>query len=152
MVIAWEKGHRRVMFEVDSQTAVKALKDGGSRDGLNAPLIDQIKEVMGKQWSIQIDNIYGEGNCDADILANVGANLENGINPFPRMLDHVHVTMEIINAKILRALGPMASYDGRSNRKKLARNLGFKPSKRILLGLASSQVFFVDSHERSQTR
>lgn len=73
--IAWDKGWRKVQCTVDCGTLVQALNDVDSRIFL--PILDDILELMARNWYVSLSTISRECNQPADWLARKGASSPN---------------------------------------------------------------------------
>ncbi|XP_057452049.1 uncharacterized protein LOC130743842 [Lotus japonicus] len=69
--LVWEKGYKRVIWNVDCKGLLQALKDEESRIFL--PIPEDINELMGHQWSVAVRSIGRDCNTPADWLAKRGA-------------------------------------------------------------------------------
>lgn len=68
--LAWDHGFRFMALETDAAVVYQAIQ--ARHSGLGEPnvLISMCKEILCRNWTIQIMKIYREGNCIADGLAN----------------------------------------------------------------------------------
>ncbi|KAK4282627.1 hypothetical protein QN277_013982 [Acacia crassicarpa] len=66
---AWQAGFRRVILESDSLIAVTVLTRGGGAIR-ESRLISRIRTWMNKEWEVQLQHTYREGNMCADWIAN----------------------------------------------------------------------------------
>ncbi|CAN1244093.1 Putative ribonuclease H protein At1g65750 [Linum perenne] len=59
-------------IQTDSTCATQLLSNSGNRDHQHASLVLQFDELRRHDWEFKIQHIYREGNCLADLLANIG--------------------------------------------------------------------------------
>ncbi|XP_061367549.1 uncharacterized protein LOC133310604 [Gastrolobium bilobum] len=66
--VTWNAGYRRVILESDSLTAINVLtkQDASVRE---ERLISHIRMWIGKDWEVQVQHTFTEGNMCADWLA-----------------------------------------------------------------------------------
>ncbi|CAN1126818.1 Putative ribonuclease H protein At1g65750 [Linum perenne] len=76
--LAWERGHRRVIAQLDSAVAVDLLKASGEITHHHAAEVYQFRELLSRDWCIQVQHSYREANKAADSLASRGHSLGLG--------------------------------------------------------------------------
>ncbi|CAN0911645.1 Putative ribonuclease H protein At1g65750 [Linum grandiflorum] len=81
LLLAWEWGARRVAIQTDSLAATKMLQQQAYLDHKHTTLVLQFKELLRRNWEVQLFHIYREGNCLADYLASRGHGLPLGTHP-----------------------------------------------------------------------
>ena len=59
--------------ESDSQVAIKLVKEPLNSFHLYASIILRIKDILMRDWEVEIHHIFREGNMLADLLAKKGA-------------------------------------------------------------------------------
>lgn len=86
---AWERGHRLVECQSDSLDAVNLVLSVPPSTHLYAPLVWDIKELLGRPWSVDFHHTLREGNACADFLAKMGAQQDEALvfeeNPLAEM-------------------------------------------------------------------
>ncbi|CAN1836512.1 Putative ribonuclease H protein At1g65750, partial [Linum perenne] len=70
--LAWEQGYRKIQLQLDSQCAVQLLQGDDLEDHAHAATIIMARELLRRNWEVQILHVYRESNHVADYLANVG--------------------------------------------------------------------------------
>ncbi|CAN1233376.1 Putative ribonuclease H protein At1g65750, partial [Linum perenne] len=70
--LAWERGYRKIQLQLDSQCAVQLLQGGDLEDHAHAATIIMARELLRRDWEVQILHVYRESNHVADYLANIG--------------------------------------------------------------------------------
>jgi ribonuclease HI len=70
--LAWSKGFRKIILESDSSLAVDLITKNKIFIDKNYNLIMQARELLAKEWDIQVRHVYREANSMADWLANYG--------------------------------------------------------------------------------
>ena len=76
LLLTWDKGFRKVVLESDSRVAVGFITGDNVRVDKNYNLIMQIKNMVSREWEVEILHVYREANCVADWLANFGLTRE----------------------------------------------------------------------------
>ena len=76
--LAWNEGHMFVKVEVDCLLALNLLKQEGKQVNVFSSFIRQILSLFGRDWQIEIQHVYREGNKCADYLATYALQLEVG--------------------------------------------------------------------------
>ncbi|CAN1142951.1 Putative ribonuclease H protein At1g65750 [Linum perenne] len=62
----------KIQLQLDSQFAVQLLQGDDLEDHAHAATIITARELLRRNWEVQILHIYRESNHIADYLANVG--------------------------------------------------------------------------------
>jgi ribonuclease HI len=70
--LAYRLGFRNVELEVDSETVVCVIKTGCLKSNGGYSLLKRIKQLMAKDWRVEVSHIYREANKCADAMANIG--------------------------------------------------------------------------------
>ncbi|CAN1279411.1 Putative ribonuclease H protein At1g65750 [Linum perenne] len=70
--LAWERGYRKIQLQLDSQCAVQLLQGDDLEDHTHAATIIMARELLRRDWEVQILHVYRERNHVADYLANMG--------------------------------------------------------------------------------
>ena len=73
--MAWEQGWQRVIFSLDSKTAVTLVQNGCNELHPCRPIIKAIQWFLAKDWMVRIEHCYREANRVADCLANFAHDL-----------------------------------------------------------------------------
>ncbi|CAI0468084.1 unnamed protein product [Linum tenue] len=86
--MAWEKGYRKVLLQLDSTTAINIITSHEQTEDRYHNLIQQLQGLIHRNWEVRISHIYREGNKVVDFLANKGHSVSIGYhvvespNPF----------------------------------------------------------------------
>ncbi|XP_057420427.1 uncharacterized protein LOC130714518 [Lotus japonicus] len=87
--MAWQLGHRQVVCYSDSLLAVTLIQEPPSHFHEFAVLINNICDLLRKDWVVRIEHVLREGNACADFLAKAGVNQDLGFlhlqDPLPGM-------------------------------------------------------------------
>ncbi|CAN1182797.1 Putative ribonuclease H protein At1g65750, partial [Linum perenne] len=70
--LAWERGYHKIQLQLDSQCVVQLLQGDDLEDHAHATTFITARELLRRNWEVQILHIYRESNHVADYLANVG--------------------------------------------------------------------------------
>ena len=79
LVVAWEKGVRRVRLEVDSALVVGLIQSGVGDSHPLAFLVRLCHGFIAKDWIVRVTHVYREANRLADGLANYVFTLPHGL-------------------------------------------------------------------------
>ena len=79
LVVAWEKGVRRLRLEVDSALVVGLLQSGVGDSNPLAFLVRLCHGFIAKDWIVRVTHVYREANRLADGLANYAFTLPLGL-------------------------------------------------------------------------
>ncbi|CAN1781224.1 Putative ribonuclease H protein At1g65750 [Linum perenne] len=82
MLLAWEKGVRKLMIQTDLRAAVEILLNDSDLAHRHASLVEQFSSLKNRDWEVSIHHVYREANFTADYLANVGHDLDLGTHVF----------------------------------------------------------------------
>ena len=77
--MVWDLGYRRIQVGIDNCSVVQLLKENNANVNELSTIIEMIKELMRRDWSIQIDHIYREANSAVDFLATHALRLPVGV-------------------------------------------------------------------------
>ncbi|XP_057432665.1 uncharacterized protein LOC130725457 [Lotus japonicus] len=69
LTVVWEQGYRRVDCQSDSLAAVTLVESVPPSTHLYASLIWDIKDLLGRAWTVNLHHTLREGNACADFLA-----------------------------------------------------------------------------------
>jgi ribonuclease HI len=69
--LCWVNSYRNIACYSDSLQAVSLIKKGVSPYHHFANEIQQIRQVLSKDWDVVIDHTFREGNTCADLLAKM---------------------------------------------------------------------------------
>ena len=78
LVVAWEKGIRRLEVEVDSKVVVESLTIGIGDTHPLSFLVRLCHGFLSRDWLVRIVHVYREANCLADGLVNLAFSLPFG--------------------------------------------------------------------------
>ena len=88
--IAWERGYRRLILEIDSLLAVNMIiKKHKQVNNYHSLLID-IFRLLDLQWNVRMQHTLREDNCGADVIANLGIQMVLACHMFDRASYDVH--------------------------------------------------------------
>ncbi|CAN1318548.1 Putative ribonuclease H protein At1g65750, partial [Linum perenne] len=76
----WDAGHRRVLLQMDSKVAIALLQDPLQVTHQHSLEVLQFRNLLARDWVVDIRHIYREGNQAADYLAGIGFNLSLGFH------------------------------------------------------------------------
>lgn len=77
--IAWDKGIKDVICELDSQLALSLVEKGVVQSHPYAPIVDYIRSFKNYNWRLSFVHTLQEGNNNMDWLAKFGANMDYGL-------------------------------------------------------------------------
>jgi ribonuclease HI len=80
--VAWDQGHRHLVCYSDSTLALQLISTEVNSWHLFAPIINNIKELMARDWNLQLIHTWREANATADFLAKMGANSNEAWHEF----------------------------------------------------------------------
>lgn len=76
LALAWNKGHKRVILEVDSMVVTRSLLGEINPSSPYYHVIRRCRELLEKQeWEVVVQHCYRQANRSADWLANYGVGL-----------------------------------------------------------------------------
>ncbi|CAN0905907.1 Putative ribonuclease H protein At1g65750 [Linum grandiflorum] len=79
--LAWEMGYRRVSLQVDSLVVLSYLQNTDVADLRHKSCVEDLKELLRRNWTVYVSHTYREGNRVADLLAHQGHSLPLGMHP-----------------------------------------------------------------------
>ncbi|CAN1161707.1 Putative ribonuclease H protein At1g65750 [Linum perenne] len=82
MVLAWDKGIRKLRIQTDSVSAVQLLTDMRGLLHKHSNLVNLFQDYKSRPWEVSIEHIFREANNAADFLANSGHQLDLGTTVF----------------------------------------------------------------------
>ncbi|CAN1162876.1 Putative ribonuclease H protein At1g65750 [Linum perenne] len=98
LMIAWDRGYRKVHLQVDSLVAVTAILGDQEEDSRHGRTLASISELRSRDWEVSISHTFREGNKVADMLAHHGHTFDFGFHVdcnYPHEVDlaiwHDHV-------------------------------------------------------------
>ncbi|CAN1126972.1 Putative ribonuclease H protein At1g65750 [Linum perenne] len=80
LMIAWDRGYRKVHLQLDSLAAITAILGHSEEDSRHGRTLDSIKELRMRNWDVTITHTFREGNMVADLLAHFGHSLDFGFH------------------------------------------------------------------------
>ncbi|KAH9706363.1 hypothetical protein KPL70_012184 [Citrus sinensis] len=80
--MAWDLGYRRIQVGTDNCSVVQLIKENNANVTEFSNIIEMIKELIRRDWRIQIDHIYREANSAADFLSTHALSLPLGVHFF----------------------------------------------------------------------
>ncbi|KAH9666870.1 reverse transcriptase domain-containing protein [Citrus sinensis] len=78
--MAWDLGYRRIQVGVDNCSVVQIIRENNAHVNEISNIIEMIRELMRRDWRIQIDHIYREANSAADFLSTHALSLLVGVH------------------------------------------------------------------------
>ncbi|CAN1797708.1 Putative ribonuclease H protein At1g65750 [Linum perenne] len=69
---AWDVGHRKIVLRLDSLVATQLLTSSDMRAHQHITETMEFQDLIRRDWSVQVDHTFKEGNQTADFLANLG--------------------------------------------------------------------------------
>ncbi|CAI0422377.1 unnamed protein product [Linum tenue] len=78
--MAWKNGHRKVLLQLDSTTAINILTSQDQTEHRYHNLVFQFQRLLQQNWEVRISHIYRESNKVADFLANKGHSTSIGFH------------------------------------------------------------------------
>ncbi|CAN1824417.1 Putative ribonuclease H protein At1g65750 [Linum perenne] len=80
---SWSSGHKKVRLQTDSQSAASLILAEDPPLHQHASEVIAIRELLQRNWQVEIHHIFREGNGAADFLANMGHCFDPGIQIVP---------------------------------------------------------------------
>ncbi|KAH9734293.1 putative ribonuclease H protein [Citrus sinensis] len=80
--MAWDLGYRRIQVGTDNCSVVQLIKENNANVTEFSNIIEMIKDLIRRDWRIQIDHIYREANSAADFLSTHALSLPLGVHFF----------------------------------------------------------------------
>lgn len=74
---AWNHGHSRICVYSNSTHTIKLVSRQAKPSHLYASIIQNIKDLIGCDWLVQLNHTLREGNACADFLAKLGASMDH---------------------------------------------------------------------------
>lgn len=68
--LAWRKGYRRIILELDSVTAVNLILGNEVSNEGDRVIVDSCKELLSRQREVKVEHVLKEANKVVDWLAN----------------------------------------------------------------------------------
>ena len=76
--MAWEKGIRRLVVEMDSMLVHAWVTNKNPKHRRHATLLKGSADFLSRDWNVQVHHIHREWNQAADYLANLSMGRQNG--------------------------------------------------------------------------
>lgn len=80
--IGWSRGIRNLICYLDSLNAINMVEETIYPMHKYAPIIMDIREFLGKNWTVKICHTLREGNASADYMAKHGASIDDHLTIF----------------------------------------------------------------------
>ena len=96
--LVWKKGYRKVKLEVDS-TLVKEWLSEDSRVLQQSNLVYVCRQLLEREWTVEINHVYRECNQATDFLINVRVQQNEGL------VEHVMTPAGLANILLSDQLG-----------------------------------------------
>ncbi|CAN1144666.1 Putative ribonuclease H protein At1g65750 [Linum perenne] len=80
LMIAWDKGYKKVHLQLDSLAAITAILGHSEEDLRHGRTLDRIKELRMRDWDVTIAHTFREGNKVADLLSHHMHSLDFGFH------------------------------------------------------------------------
>ncbi|CAN1751119.1 Putative ribonuclease H protein At1g65750 [Linum perenne] len=78
--LTWSSGYKKVRLQTDSQSAARLILAEDPPTHQHASEVLAIRELLHRNWQVEIHHIFREGNGAADFLANMGHGFDPGIH------------------------------------------------------------------------
>ena len=78
--MAWDLGYRRIQVGIDNCSVVQIIKENNAHVNETSNIIEMIRELMRRDWRIQMAHIYREANSAADFLSTHALSLPVGVH------------------------------------------------------------------------
>lgn len=95
LMLAWGKGFRNVILEMDDKTAVDMISKQVVMVNDYYGLLASIKELLSREWNVKIKYVYKKSNRCADKLTNFASNLPLGGHFFQIQYQICHLSLMI---------------------------------------------------------
>ncbi|XVE77975.1 hypothetical protein DITRI_Ditri13aG0107100 [Diplodiscus trichospermus] len=79
LILAWERGFRKVEVETDCLTALQAIQNKEKRSNFQVALASSIRELIDRDWQVVLSHNFRQTNHVADYLAKLARKLHQGI-------------------------------------------------------------------------
>ncbi|KAL9419862.1 hypothetical protein AB3S75_037595 [Citrus x aurantiifolia] len=79
LCMAWQRGFRRIMVEVDSKAITQILENSTTPVNEHHSLILAIRELLSRDWVVKVNHIYREANIVTDFLASFSLSFPLGL-------------------------------------------------------------------------
>ncbi|CAN1265969.1 Putative ribonuclease H protein At1g65750, partial [Linum perenne] len=76
--LAWELQVRKVHLQIDSSTSVLAITNPQQDNSRHGHILQHIRQLMQRNWTVTVSHIFRERNRVADLLAHHGHSLSLG--------------------------------------------------------------------------
>ncbi|CAN1818744.1 Putative ribonuclease H protein At1g65750 [Linum perenne] len=80
LMIAWDRGYKKVHLQLDSRAAVTTVLGDQEEDSRHGWTLGTINELRSRDWEVTISHTFREGNTVADLLAHHGHNFDFGLH------------------------------------------------------------------------
>ncbi|CAN1269114.1 Putative ribonuclease H protein At1g65750, partial [Linum perenne] len=70
LMIAWDRGFRKIHLQVDSLPAVTTILGNQEEESRHSRTLDSVREPLSREWDVTISHTFREGNRVADLLAH----------------------------------------------------------------------------------
>ncbi|KAL9426013.1 hypothetical protein AB3S75_032894 [Citrus x aurantiifolia] len=77
--MAWQRGFRRILVEVDSKAVTQILENPTTPVNEHHSLILAIRELLSRDWVVKVNHIYREANIAVDFLASFSLSFPLGV-------------------------------------------------------------------------
>ena len=88
--IAWERGCKKVILELDSTVVIQLIANGTKTINAANKLVKDIRKMFELDWEVHLQHVLLEGKRAADTLANIGILLPLGLHKFEVAPKDVH--------------------------------------------------------------
>ncbi|CAN1777496.1 Putative ribonuclease H protein At1g65750 [Linum perenne] len=76
LMIAWDRGYKKVHLQLDSRASVTAILGDQEEDSRHGRTLATINELRSRDWEVTISHTFREGNTVDDLVAHHGHNLD----------------------------------------------------------------------------
>ena len=80
--LAWALDFHQIILEMDSSSAISLLHSCNRSNHPYSSLIDKVKQIIDRNWTVRIVHVYREANRAADLMASKGHSLSLGLHVY----------------------------------------------------------------------
>ncbi|CAI9103287.1 OLC1v1001743C1 [Oldenlandia corymbosa var. corymbosa] len=80
--LAWDLGYKKVKAEVDNSSSLLMVKGNADIFGVYAGIVYGIRELLHRDWTVELDHVFREANFAADYLASLATLGPVGLQKF----------------------------------------------------------------------
>lgn len=80
--MAWEGGWKQVQVEIDNSTVLTMVMKAARNPSRHENLLQGIRDLISKPWTIKVGHVHREANHSADYLASKARTMPWGYHHF----------------------------------------------------------------------